>query len=108
MTHSNEKPKTIEKLGLSTFAFNYDVEQIAIQDDEIEKTEYKYKTLVFDHLPQAGEVINRIVSDAYPDGGESAVQRKGILDKENHEFLAYNEFVESVKNQIKTIFDETI
>lgn len=109
MTNSNEKPKTIERLGLSTFAFNYDIKEEILKDDnENERIEYQYKTLIFEHLPTQGEIINRIISDTYPDGGELAVQRKGIVDKENAEFVEYNEFVESTKIQIKAIFNETI
>ena len=107
MTNSNEKPKTIERLGLSTFAFNYDIKEEILKDDnENERIEYQYKTLIFEHLPTQGEIINRIISDKYPDGEESAIHRKGILDRQNPEFVAYNEFVENTKAKIKKEFEE--
>ena len=106
MTHSNERPARIERLGLSTFAYNYDVQEVSVQtnENEPERIEYQYKTLVFDHSPTRNEVINRIIAEKYPDGEESAIQRKGILDRQNPEFIAYNEFVEETKAKVKADF----
>lgn len=92
MTHSKETPRRIEQLGRSLYAYNYAVEQT---DDG-----YKYKTLVFDHIPARNEVINRIILNQYPDGEESAIQRKGVLDASNAEFVSYNNFVEQTKSAI--------
>lgn len=106
MTHSNERPATIEQLGMSTFAYNYDVQEVSVQTNENEtaRTEYQFKTLVFDHKPTRNEVINRIIAETYPDGEESAIQRKGIIDNAGPEFIAYNEFVELVKYNVKKDF----
>lgn len=102
MTHSNEIPAKFERLGFSTFAYNYDVKEVVLED----RTEYQYETLVFDHIPTRNEVINRIICETYPDGEESAIQRKGIIDNHNQEFVAYNEFVESVKQQVSEDYEE--
>lgn len=106
MTHSNERPARIEQLGMSTFAYNYDVQEVSVQTNENEqgRIEYQFKTLVFDHKPTRNEVINRIIAEKYPDGEESAIQRKGILDRQNPEFIAYNEFVEETKAKVKADF----
>lgn len=108
MTHSNERPARIEQLGLSTFAYNYDVQEVSVQtnENEPERIEYQFKTLVFDHKPTRNEVINRIIAERYPDGEESAIQRKGILDRENPEFVAYNQFVEGVKIKVAQEYEE--
>lgn len=108
MTHSNEKPKTIEKLGLSTFAYNYDVQEVSVQtsENEQERIEYQFKTLVFDHKPTKNEVINRMITERYPDGEESAIQRKGIMDRQHPEFVDYNEFVEGVKIKVAQEYEE--
>lgn len=98
MTHSKEIPKRIEQLGRSLYAYNYAVEQT---DDG-----YMYNTLVFDHIPSRNEVINRIILEKYPDGEESAIQRKGILDPSNAEFVSYNNFVEQTKSEITQDFTE--
>ena len=108
MTHSNEKPARIEQLGMSTFAYNYDVQEVSVQTNENEpaRIEYQFKTLVFDHKPSRNEVINRIINDKYPNGEESAIQRKGILDNHNPEFIAYNEFVENTKTLVSLEYEE--
>ena len=107
MTHSNEIPATIEQLGMSTFAYNYDVKKVAIENQEGEgRTEYQYKTIVFDHMPTRNEVINRIIAETYPDGEESAIQRKGIINNSDPEFITYNDFVESTKIDVKQGFLE--
>lgn len=102
MTHSNERPARIEKLGHSTFAYNYNVKEVVVED----RIEFQYETLVFDHVPTRNEVINRIICETYPDGEESAIQRKGIIDNHNQEFVEYNEFVEQVKAQVKLDYEE--
>ena len=102
MTHSNERPARIEKLGHSTFAYNYNVKEVVVED----RIEFQYETLVFDHVPTRNEVINLIICETYPDGDESAIQRKGIIDNHNQEFIAYNEFVESVKQQVSEDYEE--
>lgn len=106
MTHSNERPARIEQLGMSTFAYNYDVQEVSVQDNGNERTEFQFKTLVFDHKPTKNEVINRIITERYPDGEESAIQRKGILDSQNPEFVDYNEFVEGVKIKVAQEYEE--
>lgn len=107
MTHSNERPARIEQLGMSTFAYNYDVKEVAVENIEGEShTEYQYKTLVFEHLPTCNEVINRIIAENYPDGEESANQRKGIINNSDPEFIAYNGFVENIKKVIKQDFSQ--
>lgn len=108
MTHSNEMPARIERLGLSTFAYNHDVQEVSVQtsENEPERIGYQFKTLVFDHKPTKNEVINRIIAERYPDGEESAIQRKGILDRQNPEFVDYNEFVEGVKIKVAQEYEE--
>lgn len=109
MTNSNEKPKTIEKLGFSTFAYNYGLKEVTVENQDSEThTEYQYETLVFDHYPTRNEVINRIICETYPDGEESAIQRKGIVNNSDPEFIAYNEFVEQVKAQVKLDYYEIL
>jgi len=107
MTHSNEIPAKFDRLGISTFAYNYDVKEVDIENQEGDaRKEYQYKTLVFDHMPTCNEVINRVINETYPDGEESAIQRKGIINNSDPEFIAYNDFVESTKIAVKQDFSE--
>lgn len=107
MTHSQEKPDFIQQLGLSLFAYNYDIKPFAKEaHGEMQPaTEgYEYEQYIFPHEPTAYEVINRIISEKYPDGAENAIQRKGIVDKENVEFVEYCAFVEALKVKVKADF----
>lgn len=97
MTHSKDRPQTIEKLGHSTFAYNH-----AIQETE---DGYTFDAYLFDHMPTCNEVINIVIQKRYPDGEESAIQRKGIIDNQNAEFIAYNEFIEATKACVKAQFE---
>lgn len=92
-SQSNTYPEQIQQLGINTFAYNYNVKEA----DGM----FFYETEIFEHYPTRGEVINRIVSNQYPNGEESAILRKAILNPDNPEYLEYYEFVENVKKQIE-------
>lgn len=108
MTHSNEIPAKIQQLGLSLFAYNYDIKTYISESTEMQPAAqgYEYESYLFKHKPTAYECINRIITDKYPDGAENAIQRKGIIDKENPEFLEYCSFVEELKLKVKSDFAE--
>lgn len=94
---SNYRPELIQRLGQSLYAYNHNIKET---DDGFE-----CEQLLFDHIPTYPDVVNRIISDRYSNGAEMAIQRKGILDKENEEFVEYNNFVEDVKNRVKLELD---
>jgi hypothetical protein len=50
-------------------------------------------------------LYNAIIEDKYRNGEEMAIQRKGILNKADAEFVAYNNFVEEVKVKVKADFN---
>ena len=97
MTHSNTKPQTIEQLGYSLFAFNHNVAQVG--------NGYEYDTIYFDFKPSYADVVNRVITDRYGHGDEMAIQRKGIIDNQNAEFVTYNQFVEDAKIWVKNEFE---
>lgn len=92
MANSNIKPEKIEQLGINTYAYNYNIEEV--------ENGFNYETEIFNTCPTRSLVINRLVSNKYPEGAEQAVLRKGIRDPLNEEYLEYYEFVESVKKLI--------
>lgn len=46
-------------------------------------------------------IIDAVVRENFPDGADQAALRKGIVDAENVEFVAFNNFVESIKQKCK-------
>ncbi|MGV8136495.1 MAG: hypothetical protein AB2L20_14900 [Mangrovibacterium sp.] len=46
-------------------------------------------------------IVDSVVKENYPDGADQAALRKGIVDAENVEFVAFNNFVESIKQKCK-------
>lgn len=91
-TTSNEKPTCVEQLGVNTWSFNYLPNQ--------NEAGWHYDQLLFNHRPTRAEVINRVIQERYPSGEENAIQRKGIVDAQNDEFIAYLQFVEQVKANV--------
>ena len=93
-TKSENKPQTIERLGVNLYSYNYNIQEV---EDGYEFTRY-----LFDHFPTINEVINAIITSIYPDGEELAIQRKGIIDPQNNEFVSYYHNVERIKAIIKS------
>lgn len=98
MTYSQEKPQRWERLGQSLWRFNYNI-------FESEKG-WCFESAIFDHIPSYGEIVDTIIRSQYPAGEENAVQRKGIVNPQCFEFVQYNFFVESIKNEIKEYYHE--
>lgn len=91
-TYTNTLPEKVQQLGINTYAYNYDIKE--------EENGYSCETEIFDTYPTRGLVINRLVSNKYPNGAEQAVLRKGIKDPLNEEYLEYYEFIESIKKLV--------
>ena len=97
ITLSKNKPQTIERLGVNLYSYNYNI--IEVEDG------YEFTRYLFDHSPIINEVINAIITSIYPDGEELAIQRKGIIDPQNNEFVSYYQNVERIKAIIKEEFN---
>ena len=96
-TIAENRPKIIEKLGANLYSYNYDIQEI--------DSKYQFERYLFDHSPTISEVINAVVTSIYPDGEELAIQRKGITNPQNNEFLNYYQNVEQIKAIIKTEYE---
>ena len=46
-------------------------------------------------------IVDAVVRENFPDGADQAALRKGIVDSENADFVAFNLFVESIKQKCK-------
>ena len=93
-TKSEIKPQIIERLGVNLYSYNYNIQEV--------EERYEFTRYLFDHFPTINEVINAIITSIYPDGEELAIQRKGIIDPQNNEFVSYYQNVERIKAIIKS------
>lgn len=89
---SNNKPPLIQQLGANLYAYNHNIQEV--------EEGYEYHPLYFDHEPAREEVINELVLKSYPFGEENALQRKGILNPQDEEFMAYYANVEMIKSKV--------
>jgi hypothetical protein len=46
-------------------------------------------------------IVDAVVCENFPDGADQAALRKGIIDSENADFVAFNAFVESTKQKCR-------
>jgi hypothetical protein len=96
--HSDNRPKLVEKLGISLYSYNHDINEVADGG-------YDYLPILFDHIPKREEVINSIVTAMYPHNEELALQRKGIINPQEEEFVAYYSRVETIKQKVSQEYD---
>lgn len=91
-TKSADRPQNgIARLAFNAYTFIWNVEETV--------NGFMFDQVFFDHMPERGEVINACIQDRYPNGEEQALQRKGILNREDPEFVDYLAFVEFIKAQ---------
>lgn len=95
---SNNRPPLIQQLGANLYAYNHDIQEV--------EEGYEYQPLYFDHEPAREEVINELVLKSYPFGEENALQRKGILNPQDEEFLLYYDDVERIKYKVTQEYGE--
>jgi len=46
-------------------------------------------------------IVDAVIKENFPAGSDQAALRKGIIDSENTDFVAFNAFVESIKLKCK-------
>lgn len=46
-------------------------------------------------------IVDAVVCENFPCGADQAALRKGIIDSENADFVAFNAFVESIKQKCR-------
>ncbi len=88
----------IEDLGSGFTYVNLYREEIQIEDELGVKTvivageQYKVR-----NPATKDRIINIVISENYADGKSEAALRKGIIDKNNPDFVSFNEFAEAIK-----------
>jgi len=46
-------------------------------------------------------IVDTVIKENFPDGSDQAALRKGIINAENADFIAFNTFVEQIKFKCK-------
>ena len=94
---SNIKPDHVVYIGNGKWHYNYNVAQTEVDGE----TRYDYEQVILKGKPTYESTVAAIVRDRYTVDAEMAIQRKGIADNSNQEFVDYNAFVESIKDMVK-------
>lgn len=94
---SNIAPKITEYLGGGKYHYNYNVVKSEVEGEN----RFDYNQVVVKGKPTYESTVSAIVRKRYTVDAEMAIQRKGIADKTNQEFVDYNSFVEETKAMVK-------
>lgn len=101
-----EEKKLVQDLGTGKSYINLFVKEEPVNDDELGVSIQIVagQQLTLAHPVTRDRVIDLAVRANYPDGASEAAIRKGIVDKNDPDFVAFNEFIESIKRQIDEEF----
>lgn len=108
LTKSAVKPETafeIKKLNEQTTEISYveNVSEVAVTDEEGERTEYEYTLYLGSTSAQTyDDIVSALVGLKFTSGDEIALMRKGMTDSTNEEYTAYVEYVENCKVYART------
>ena len=97
-----EQKKLVQDLGTGKSYINLFVKDEAVYDEELGVSIQIIagQQLTLGHPVTRDRIINLAVRENYPDGASEAAIRKGIVNPHDPDFVAFNEFVESVKSQV--------
>ena len=95
----------IEDLGTGFSYVNFDRRTEQVTDPQSEETrsviiaaeQYRVKNPI-----ASSRIIDTVIRANYYDGEDVAALRKGIVDANNPDFIAFNEFVEGIKVKCAT------
>lgn len=101
-----EQRKLVQDLGTGKSYINLFVKEEPVNDDELGVSIQIVagQQLTLDHPVTRDRIINLAVRENYPDGASEAAIRKGIVDKNDPDFVSFNKFVESIKRQVDEEF----
>lgn len=92
----------VQNLGTGRSYINLFIrtEQIESVDNEITEQLVAGQQHVLNNPVTRDRIIDIVVRANYPDGASEAAIRKGVINSQDVDFVAFNNFVESVKNDI--------
>lgn len=96
---SNIRPEIIEKYDESHSLYRINITEEVNEDGII----YKWDEYIIEHPVTRDKIIDAIINEHYQYGASEAAIRKGVINKDDPDFVAFNNFVEDIKVQIGTI-----
>ena len=94
---SNIRPETIEQYDESHSLYRINITEEVTEDGIV----YNWDEYLIEHPVTRDKVIDAVIKEHYPDGASEAAIRKGVINKDDPDFVAFNNFVESVKAVIR-------
>jgi hypothetical protein len=94
---SNIRPETIEQYDESHSLYRINITEEVTEDGIV----YNWDEYLIEHPVTRDKVIDAVVKEHYPDGASEAAIRKGVINKDDPDFVAFYNFVESVKDVIR-------
>jgi hypothetical protein len=94
---SNIRPETIEQYDESHSLYRINITEEVTEDGIV----YNWDEYLIEHPVTRAKVIDAVVKEHYPDGASEAAIRKGVINKDDPDFVAFYNFVESVKDVIR-------
>lgn len=94
-----EYPEKIHYAGNGEWRVRINITEV--KDDD--GLRHEYDELVLFVEPSYESIINALIQDRYPNGGEACMHRKGLIDINNKEYLEYLQFVDYAKQTAKEL-----
>ena len=95
-TNSDVKPKQIYPLGDGTFHFNYNIEEVTVENEEGKETKSFICDTVHVSKVDYGTIVSAMIAEKYSLIEEIAINRQ--RDSKYQEFQQYFDYCESCKN----------
>lgn len=96
---SNIRPEIIEKYDESHSLYKINITEEVTEDGII----FKWDEYIIEHPVTRDKVIDAIIKEQYPNGASEAAIRKGVINKDDPDFVDFNNFVEDIKGRVETI-----
>ena len=97
---SNIRPETIEQYDESHSLYRINITEEVTEEVTEDGIVYNWDEYLIEHPVTRDKVIDAVIKEHYPDGASEAAIRKGVINKDDPDFVAFNNFVESVKDVI--------
>lgn len=98
-TNSNIRPNTIEPVGNGSYNVNYNVTESLYNDSK----SYNYEAVTVWGYPIYESVVSEIIKEKFSYDYREAAIRKGIVNPNDPDYIAFNDFAENTKLMVKDL-----